>query len=100
MAQEAIESAQASAQLKLIHRLRRAADRKREITEAQVAALRAGLEAELEELNQAIEKEALQSNALSRQRTQMARKRMAGGALSGHRGQKTQHDGQNQKNRK
>jgi len=93
-AQEAAEEAQAVARHREIQRLRRAAERKRQVTEAQMAVLRAGLEAELEELNRTIEQESLRENAVAQGRRQMARRRISPGLA---RNATQNHDGQNQK---
>ena len=76
-AQEAREAADDLARRQKIARLRRAIDRKRQVTESQIAVLRKTLEAEMDELNQGIQQEERQDAAGLRDRRAMARQRLA-----------------------
>jgi circadian clock protein KaiC len=72
LAQEATEAAEQKARHQQVARLHVEMERKRRVTEAQIAVLQAGLEAEVEELKQNIEQEELRDAALARNREDMA----------------------------
>jgi len=77
VAQEALDRAEAKVRRQQAARLKRAIDRKAQAVESQIAVLRAGLEAELEELKQGLEEEELRSRASGFDRQEMAAARMA-----------------------
>ena len=77
LAQEAEERAEALAHQQDVGRLRRTIQRKRRATAAQIVALRAALEDELDELQQSISTQDLRSANERRERKQMARQRSA-----------------------
>lgn len=77
MAQEARDAAEASSRQVEIARMRRAIERKQRAAEAQIAVLRAELEASMEELTQRINAETLLAQTGACESERMARKRMA-----------------------
>jgi circadian clock protein KaiC len=77
VAQEALDRAEAKVRRQQAARLKRAINRKAQAVESQIAVLRAGLEAELEELKQGLEEEELRSRASGFDRHEMAAARMA-----------------------
>jgi circadian clock protein KaiC len=76
LAQEATEAAEQKARQQQAARLRLEMERKRRVTEAQIAVLQASLEAEVDELKQNIEQATLREAALGRSRRDLARQRM------------------------
>jgi circadian clock protein KaiC len=75
LAQESREEAEALLRCQTMERRRREIARERQLTDAQTAALRAGLEAKIEELNQEIAQESLAEQDRTRARHQMALRR-------------------------
>lgn len=78
VAQESRDRAEAVIRQEAVGRLKREAERERQVTEAQVAGLRAGLEAKLEELKQQITEATRVEGVLAQDRQEMESKRMAG----------------------
>src|SRR5262249_13886941 len=76
IAQKAREKAESVVGGQKVARLQREIDRKRRAAEAQVAALQAALESELEELNETITEEGLRTEVLVGDRAAMLRRRM------------------------
>lgn len=77
LAQEENEAVEAQLRRERMARLDREMARKRQVVEAQIAALRAGLEAEVEELKQSLVEEGMREAAAARGRRAMAGKRIA-----------------------
>lgn len=77
IAQEAKDKAQLLVRQQEITRRRREFEQKQHATEAQIAALRAGLEAEREQLAQDLSQEALRSQVLAQEQQDMAKMRAA-----------------------
>ncbi len=76
-AQEARDAAEELARRRQIARLRRSIDRKRQAAESQIAVLRHALEAEVDELNEGIQRQSLLTKAALRERGDMTRQRGA-----------------------
>jgi circadian clock protein KaiC len=77
LAQEAHERAETKVRRQQAARLKRLFERKAQAVEGQIAGLRAGLAAELEELTQGLEEEELRSRASGLDRQEMAAARLA-----------------------
>jgi circadian clock protein KaiC len=77
LAQEAAERAEAASQRQAIERRRRELERHRELVVAQIAAMRAELEADEEEMRQTADQEQKQEMEMTRERADMARLRHA-----------------------
>jgi circadian clock protein KaiC len=77
LAQESREQAEAELRQRAIERRRREIERERQVADAQVAALRSGMEAKIEELDQEIAEEQFRQTTLAEQRRNLARERMA-----------------------
>lgn len=78
LSQEAREIAESAARKDQLQRYRREIKRQQQIAEAQIAAIRAGVEARIEELNQELAQAALIESTLRRGELQMAVHRGAG----------------------
>jgi circadian clock protein KaiC len=77
LAQEGQDAAREQSRRQQAARLQREAQRKRKAIEAQIAVLQAQLEGDLEELNQENAQEKLRKASLTRERHEIAQKRMA-----------------------
>ena len=77
VAQEAKEKAEAMERSQEIQRKQRDIERKKTVIEAQIAALRAGFEAEKDELERSIDREKLHQEILAEETREMARTRQA-----------------------
>jgi circadian clock protein KaiC len=77
VAQEAREKAEAMERSQEIERKQRDIERKRGVVEAQITALRAGFEAEREELERSVARERLHQEILTEESREMARTRQA-----------------------
>ena len=75
LSQESREAAETMARQQGVERRRREIERERQVADAQAAALRAGLDSKVEELNQEIAQETLAEQNRARAREEMAARR-------------------------